>query len=63
MIYLKNLNGQIREYKDGDIKTVNTLIDTGRWVKVQGRKDLSLYTKTKKKTSKKKSSKKTSKKK
>ena len=39
MIYLKNLNGQIREYKDHDARTINTLISSGRWAKVVGRKD------------------------
>ena len=39
MIYLKNLNGQIREYKDHDSRTINTLISSGRWAKVVGGKD------------------------
>ena len=39
MIYLKNLNSQVREFKDNDTRTVDTLIDSGRWERVAGLKD------------------------
>ena len=52
MIYLKNLNGQVKEYKEHDIKTVNSLLDSGRWARVQGRKDLTPYSKPKPKPKK-----------
>ena len=58
MIYLKNLNGQVKGYKDTDTKTVEALLDSGRWEKVKGLKDLSPYVVAKqstKKASKKKS--------
>ena len=48
MIYLKNLNGQVREYKDSDTKTVKNMIDTGRWVRVNGLKDPSPFVEPKK---------------
>jgi len=53
MIYLKNLNGQVAEYKDRDTKTVDSLIGSGGWVRIQDRKDLTPYSKPKKATKKK----------
>ena len=53
MIYLKDLSNNIREFKDGDSKTVNAMIDSGRWVKCAGRKDLNDYVKPKKAAKKK----------
>ena len=58
MVYLKNLNSQVRGYKDTDSKTVNEMIDSGRWVRVKGLKDTTPYVNSKvKKKSKKKSKK------
>tara|TARA_R100000808_G_C2117447_1_gene129667 strand:- start:313 stop:477 length:165 start_codon:yes stop_codon:yes gene_type:complete len=48
MIYLKNLNGIVREFKDGDTSTVDSLIDSGRWERIAGRKDWSPYNEKKK---------------
>ena len=59
MIYLKNLNCQVKEYKDNDIKTINSLLASGRWVRVKGLKDFSAYVKPKKAKSKKAKVKKT----
>ena len=53
MIYLKNLNSQVKEYKDHDTKTVESLIASGRWSRVKGLKDWTPYSTPKK--SKKKS--------
>ena len=55
MIYLKNLNGQVKEYKDHDIKTVDHLLSTGKWTRIKGLKDWTDYSssKTYKKKSKK----------
>ena len=60
MIYLKNLNGQIKEMKDRDARTIDSMVDSGRWVRVQGLKDTTPYAEPKKwyKTKKKKSTKK-----
>ena len=58
MIYLKNLNSQVKEYKETDTKTVEALLDSGRWERVKGLKDSSPYSVAKqstKKASKKKS--------
>ena len=52
MIYLKNLNSQVKEYKDTDTETVAALLDSGRWKRVQGRRDLSDYVAPKKATKK-----------
>ena len=47
MVYLKNLNSQVKEFKDNDMKTINSLIDSGRWIRVKGRKDVTPYSKPK----------------
>ena len=56
MVYLKNLNSQVKEFKDNDTKTVDEMVDSGRWTRVQGLKDWTPYSapkKTAKKTDKK----------
>ena len=58
MIWLKDLNNMVRSYKDGDTKTVNALLKTGRWIRVNDKKDLTPYVEkkiTKKKSAKSKS--------
>jgi len=57
MIYLKNLNSQVKEFKDRDTKTVDEMMGSGRWIRVQGRKDMTPYS-APKKTAKKKTKKK-----
>ena len=52
MVYLKNLNGQVREIKDRDTKTVDSMVDSGRWMRVQSRKDTTPYSTPKKATKK-----------
>ena len=53
MIYLKNLNGAVKEFKDNDTLTVDALVGSGRWERISGRKDWSPFKKaTKKKTKK-----------
>ncbi len=56
MVYLKNLNSQVREFKDNDTRTVDEMVDSGRWTRVSGLKDWTPYSppkKAKKKTNKK----------
>lgn len=64
-IWLKDLNNNVKQYKENDKKTIDALISSGRWTKIQGRKNLSPYAEVKKTIKKKtkKSSKKSSKKK
>ena len=57
MIYLKNLNSQVKEFKDRDTRTVDSMVDSGRWTRVSGLKDMTPYS-APKKTAKKKSKKK-----
>ena len=52
MIYLKNLNSQVKEFKDNDTRTVDTLVDSGRWARVKGLKDCTPYSFPKKATKK-----------
>ena len=54
MIYLKGVGGDVRVLKDCDLKEVKNLTDSGQWVRVNGRRDFSEYTKAAKKTSTKK---------
>ena len=53
MIYLKNLNSQVKEFKDRDTKTVDAMVDSGRWTRVSGLKDMTPYSAPKKATKKK----------
>jgi len=52
MIYLQNLNSQVKEYKDSDTKTVDSLLASGRWTRVKGLKDSTAYSVPKKATKK-----------
>ena len=52
MIYLKNLNSQVKEFKDSDTKTVDACVDSGRWTRVKGLKDWTPYSAPKKATKK-----------
>jgi len=56
MIYLKAVNGQVKTYKDHDVKTIESLLATGKWVRVEGLKDVAPYSNPK--TAKKKAAKK-----
>ena len=48
MIYLKATNGQVKTYKDHDIKTVEFLLGTDKWTRVKALKDDTPYSKSKK---------------
>ena len=39
MVYLNHLNGQVKQYKDSETKTVNYLLSLGIWKRVKGLKD------------------------
>ena len=52
MVYLKNLNSQVKVFKDHDMRTINGLIDSGRWKRVKGLKDSTPYSEPKKKKKK-----------
>ena len=47
-VWLKDLNNNVKQYKESDKKTIDALISSGRWTQVEGRRNLSPYTKTKK---------------
>ena len=48
MVYLKNLNSQVKEFKDNDTKTIDAMVDSGRWTRVSGLKDTTPYSAPKK---------------
>ena len=54
MIYLKYAGGSIRQLKDSETKDAERLIDTGQWVRINGRKDFTEYAVKKTSTTKKK---------
>ncbi len=58
MIYLKNIGGNIATLRDSETKEAKNLIESGLWVRVNGRKDYTEYvvkkTKAKKKNKEKK---------
>ena len=56
MIYLKGIGGDVRVFKDCDLKEVKNLTDSGQWTRINGRKDFSEYVVKKTSTKKKKSS-------
>ena len=43
MIYLKNIGGNIAMLRDSETKDAKNLIESGLWVRVNGRKDYSEY--------------------
>ena len=47
-VWLKDLNNNIKQYKESDKKTIDALISSGRYIQVQGRRDLSPYVEIKK---------------
>ena len=55
MIYLKDAGGSIRQLKDAETKDAERLVDTGQWIRINGRKDFSEYVVKKASTAKKKS--------
>ena len=58
MIYLKNIGGNIATLRDSETKEAKNLIESGLWVRVNGRKEYTEYvgkkTKAKKKNKEKK---------
>tara|TARA_R100000152_G_C6617435_1_gene69282 strand:- start:234 stop:410 length:177 start_codon:yes stop_codon:yes gene_type:complete len=52
-VYLKNINGEVRDFKNIDEKSLKNLLDSNEWVRVNGRKDITPYTEVKKKAKKK----------
>tara|TARA_R100001082_G_C4364770_1_gene161307 strand:- start:3940 stop:4131 length:192 start_codon:yes stop_codon:yes gene_type:complete len=51
-VWLKDLNNNVRQYKENDTNTINALITSGRWMKIKSRRDLSDYIEPKKVTKK-----------
>ena len=53
MIYLKNIGGNIATLRDSETKEAKNLIESGLWVRVNGRKDYTEYVVKKTKAKKK----------
>ena len=38
-IWLKDLNNNVKQYKENDKKTIDALISSGRWSRIKNRRD------------------------
>ena len=52
-VYLKNISGEVRDFKNIDEKSLRNLIDSSEWIRIKGLKDMTPYTSLKKTTKKK----------
>jgi len=52
-VYLKNVSGEVRDFKNIDDKSLKNLLDSSEWTRIKGLKDMTPYT-APKKTAKKK---------
>ena len=52
-IYLKNISGEVRDFKNIDDKSLKNLLDSSEWTRISGLKDMTPYSEPKKKTKKK----------
>tara|TARA_R100000808_G_C2133733_1_gene142412 strand:- start:186 stop:362 length:177 start_codon:yes stop_codon:yes gene_type:complete len=52
-IYLKNVSGEVRDFKNIDEKSLRYLLDSSEWIRVVGLKDMTPYESPKKKAKKK----------
>ena len=52
-VYLKNISGEVRDFKNIDEKSLRNLLDSSEWTRINGLKDMSPYTTPKKKAKKK----------
>ena len=53
-VYLKNISGEVRDFKNIDDKTLRNLLDSSEWTRIKGLKDMTPYTASKAKAKKKK---------
>ena len=53
-IYLKNISGEVRDFKNIDDKSLKNLLDSSEWTRIKGLKDMTPYVAPKKKAKKKK---------
>ena len=52
-IYLKNVSGEVRDFKNIDEKSLKNLLNSSEWTRVAGLKDMTPYESPKKKAKKK----------
>ena len=53
-VYLKNMSGEVRDFKNIDDKSLKNLLDSSEWTRIKGLKDMTPYTASKAKAKKKK---------
>jgi len=52
-VYLKNISGEVRDFKNIDEKSLRNLLDSSEWTRIKGLKDMTPYSAPKKATKKK----------
>ena len=52
-VYLKNVSGEVRDFKNIDEKSLKNLLDSSEWTRIKGLKDMPPYTAPNKKAKKK----------
>jgi len=52
-VYLKNMSGEVRDFKNIDDKSLKNLLDSSEWTRIKGLKDMTPYATPKKKAKKK----------
>ena len=52
-VYLKNMSGEVRDFKNIDDKSLKNLLDSSEWTRIKGLKDMTPYTAPKKQAKKK----------
>ena len=53
-VYLKNISGEVRDFKNIDDKSLKNLLDSSEWTRIKGLKDMTPYTAPKPKAKNKK---------
>ena len=53
-VYLKNVSGEVRDFKNIDDKSLKNLLDSSEWTRIKGLKDMTPYAASKAKAKKKK---------
>ena len=52
-VYLKNISGEVRDFKNIDDKSLKNLLESSEWTRINGLKDMTPYVEPKKKAKKK----------
>ena len=48
VVYLKNISGEVRDFKNIDDKSLRNLLESSEWTRINGLKDMTPYKEEKK---------------